>query len=109
MNRNAPTLLISGLVIVVILLMMCAFQVRFTETAVVTRFDQIKEVIGPDQAGLHFKLPWPIDQVHRYDNRLQSFETEFRQVGTEDQKTVVLTAFATWRICDAQQIRQVAK
>jgi membrane protease subunit HflC len=110
MNRNAPTLLIAGLVIVVILLMMCAFQVRFTETAVVTRFDQIKEVIGPDQAGLHFKLPWPIDQVHRYDNRLQSFETEFRQVGTEDQKTVVLTAFATWRICDAQQfLKSVSK
>ena len=103
MNRNAPTLLVAGLVIVVILLMMCAFQVRFTETAVVTRFDQIKNVIGPDQAGLHFKLPWPIDQVHRYDNRLRAFETEFRQVGTEDQKTVILTAFATWRIEDAQQ------
>ena len=103
MNKNAPTLLVAGLVIVVILLMMCAFQVRFTETAVVTRFDQIKDVIGPEQAGLHFKMPWPIDQVHRYDNRLRAFETEFRQLGTEDQKTVILTAFATWRVGDAQQ------
>lgn len=103
MRRNVPTMLVAGLVLVVIVLMMCAFQVRFTETAVVTRFDQIKDVIGPDQAGLHFKLPWPIDQVHRYDNRLRAFETEFRQVGTEDQKTVILTAFATWRVSDAQQ------
>ncbi|MBI5764192.1 MAG: protease modulator HflC [Planctomycetes bacterium] len=109
MNKNAPALLVAGLVIVVILMMMCAFQVRFTETAVVTRFDQIKEVIEPNKAGLHFKLPWPIDQVHRYDNRLRAFETEFRQLGTEDQKTVVMTAYATWRIADAKQFLKAVR
>lgn len=109
MNKNAPTLLVAGMVIVVILMMMCAFQVRFTETAVVTRFDQIKEVIEPSQAGLHFKLPWPIDQVHRYDNRLRAFETEFRQLGTEDQKTVIMTAYATWRVADAKQFLKAVR
>src|SRR5882672_7695188 len=97
MNR-LWTYMIVLVVVVVIGMMMCAFQVRFTETAIVTRFDKIKEVIPSDQAGLHFKWPWPIEQVHRYDTRLRSFETEFRQIGTEDQKTVVLTAYATWRV-----------
>lgn len=109
MNKNAPALLVAGLIMVVILMMMCAFQVRFTETAVVTRFDQIKDVIEPSKAGLHFKLPWPIDQVHRYDNRLRAFETEFRQLGTEDQKTVVMTAYATWRIADAKQFLKAVR
>jgi len=109
MSKNKPALVVAGLVIVVILLMMCAFQVRFTETAVVTRFDQINEVIEPAQAGLHFKMPWPIDQVHRYDNRLRAFETEFRQLGTEDQKTVVMTAYATWRIADARQFLKAVR
>jgi membrane protease subunit HflC len=103
MSRNIPTLMVAILVVVIILFMMCAFQVRFTETAVVTRFDHIIEKIEPQDAGLHFKLPWPIDRIHRYDTRLRSFETEFRQIGTEDQKTIVLTAYATWRIVDGPQ------
>lgn len=103
MTRNAPTILVVILLIVTIAFMMCAFQVRFTETAVVTRFDRIHQVITPDQAGLHFKLPWPVDRIHRYDARLRAFDTEFRQLGTEDQKTVVMTAYATWRIADGEK------
>lgn len=98
-----PAILVAILLIVIILFMMCAFQVSFTETAVVTRFDEIKKVIEPGDAGLHFKLPWPVDRVHRYDTRLRTFDTEFRQLGTEDQKTVVMTAYATWRIDDGEK------
>ena len=100
MAQNIPTLVVAAIVALVIGCMMCAFQVRFTETAVVTRFDKIRQVIEPNQAGLHFKLPWPIDRVHLYDTRLRSFETEFRQAATRDQKTIILTAYATWRVAD---------
>jgi membrane protease subunit HflC len=103
MSPKWSTLILAGFLLGVVALMMCAFQVRFTETAVVTRFDEIKEVIPPDQAGLHFKWPWPVEAVHRYDARLRSFETEFRQIGTADQKTVILAAYATWRIADGRQ------
>ena len=103
MTRNLPAVVVAILLIVIIAFMMCAFQVSFTETAIVTRFDEIKSVIKPGDAGLHFKLPWPVDRVHRYDTRLRSFDTEFRQIGTEDQKTVVLTAYATWRIDDGEK------
>ncbi len=103
MSRKLAMRLVGLLVVAVILAMMCAFQVRFTETVVVTRFDEVKRVIPPGQAGLHFMAPWPIDEVHRYDARLRSFDTEFRQLGTQDQKTVILTAYATWRIDDARK------
>lgn len=110
MTRNIPALMVAALVVVIIVFMMCAFQVRFTETAVVTRFDEIVETVEPKDAGLHFKLPWPIDRIHRYDTRLRSFETDFRQLGTEDQKTIVLTAYATWRIADGTQfLKAVSK
>lgn len=99
MGRNFPTILVALVIIVVIVCMMCAFQVRFTETVVVTRFDKIVSE-QPKEPGLHFKWPWPVDQVHRFDKRLHAFETEFRQAATEDQKTVILTAYATWRIDD---------
>ena len=102
MSKKLP-IFVAMLLIVIIGFMMCAFQVRFTETAVVTRFDEIRDVIQPNEAGLHFKWPWPIDRVYRYDTRLRSFETEFRQAATKDQKTVILTAYATWRITDGQK------
>ncbi|HWL93029.1 MAG TPA: protease modulator HflC [Phycisphaerae bacterium] len=100
MGRNLPTILIALVVIIIIGCMMIAYQVRYTETVVVTRFDRIVDE-QPKEPGLHFKWPWPVDRVHRFDKRLRSFETEFHQVATEDQKTVVLTAYATWRIEDA--------
>lgn len=104
MSTKISTILIAALVAAIIVFMMCAFQVRFTETVVVTRFDQIHRTIQPDEAGLHFKWFWPIDRVHRFDSRLRSFETEFRQIGTKDQKTIILTAYATWRVDDAERL-----
>ncbi len=103
MRKNLTTLLVVVLLVVVIVSIMCAFQVRFTETVVVTRWKRVHKVIEPSNAGLHFKAPWPIDEVYRYDTRLRSFETEFRQAATRDQKTVILTAYATWRIDDARK------
>ncbi len=102
MTRNLPAILVALIVIVVIACMMCAFQVRFTETVVVTRFDRILEN-KEYEPGLHFKAPWPIDRVHRFDTRLRVFETEFRQAATRDQKTVILTSYATWRVQDGRK------
>ena len=103
MLKNVPAIIVVLIIVAVILSMMCAFQVRFTETVVVTRFNRVLDVIEPNEAGFHWKVPWPIDRVHRYDARLRSFETEFRQLGTRDQKTVILTAYAQWRIADARK------
>ncbi len=103
MRKNLTTLMVAAILVIIIGSMMCAFQVRFTETAVVTRWKRVIKVIEPSEAGLFFKAPWPIDEVYRYDTRLRSFETEFRQAATRDQKTVILTAYATWRIDDARK------
>lgn len=103
MPKNTAALAIAAIVIMVILLMMCTYQVRFTQTAVVTRFDRIVDEIKPEEAGLHWKWPWPVERVRTFDARLKSFETEFRQQGTKDQRSIVLTVFATWRIDDARK------
>jgi len=43
MMKKLPTILVAMLILVVILLMMCSFQVRFTEAAVVTRLDKVQK------------------------------------------------------------------
>src|SRR5262249_51959494 len=91
------------LVVAVLILAMTAHQVRFTETAVVTRFDKVTSVIPADKAGLIFTYPWPIERVQKFDARLRTLQTEFSQLSTEDQKTITVAAFATWRIADAEK------
>lgn len=90
------------LVVAVLILAMTAHQVRFTETAVVTRFDRVKRVIPANQAGLIFTAPWPIERVQKFDARLRTYQTEFNQLSTEDQKTITVAAFANWRIADPE-------
>jgi len=87
-----------GIIVLIILLMMCTYQVRFTEAAVVTRFDRILADRGTEP-GLHWKWPF-IERVHKFDARLRTFESEFRQQSTRDQRSIVMTVFATWRIDD---------
>ncbi len=101
-SRQVWTIAVAFIVICVVASLMFFYQVRFTEKVVVTRFDSIKEE-QPREPGLHLKWPWPIEQVHRFDARLRTFETEFRQAATQDQKTVVITSYATWRIDDAEK------
>jgi len=99
MKRSLPAIIVAVVIIVVIACMMCAFQMPFTETVVVTRFDR-PVADQPKEPGLYFKLPWPIERVHRFDTRLRTFETEFRQGSTKDQQPVIMTAYATWRVAD---------
>jgi len=84
------------------------YTVDQTEFGYVTRFgDPTATHDGAADAGLHFKLPWPIDSVQRVDRRLQVFDlpptetlTRDRQGRTVD-KTIAVDAFVCWRVPDA--------
>jgi modulator of FtsH protease HflC len=84
------------------------YAVDYAEFAYVTRFgDPVGIKDGATDAGLHLKLPWPIDSVLRVDRRLQSFDlpaaeslTRDPATGTVD-KTLTVDAFLTWRVPDA--------
>jgi membrane protease subunit HflC len=59
---------------------------------------------GLDEAGLHFKLPWPIQSVQRLDRRLQCFDLPGSELLTHDprgktiDKTLTVDAYVCWRI-----------
>lgn len=84
------------------------YAVDFAEFAYVTRFgDPVATLDGETEAGLHVKLPWPIDAVQRIDRRLQAFDLPAVESLTRDptaktvDKTLAVDAFVTWRIPDA--------
>jgi len=48
--------------------------------------------------GLHFKWPWPIASVRRFDRRELLFDPPAREMFTRDRKNVTVSSFLAWRI-----------
>jgi membrane protease subunit HflC len=78
-----------------------------TEFAYVTQFGRhvaTYDGATPDDAGLHWRWPWPIQSVQRLDRRLQYFELPGAELLTHDPKrntidrTLTIVAFVCWRI-----------
>lgn len=76
----------------------CAFQVRPSEVVLVTTLGRPAQPI--DQPGLHGRLPWPLQKVHRFDRRLQVVTTPLQQGLTADQQALLVEFFAAWQIDD---------
>jgi membrane protease subunit HflC len=50
--------------------------------------------------GLHFKLPWPVATVRRFDRRQQLFDPPGREVFTRDRKNITVSSYLCWKIAD---------
>ena len=98
MKRNPITLFTAAVLLVIFVCMLFTFQVRQTEVAVVTTFGRYSRSIT--EPGLKWRLPWPIQKVYEFDNRVQTFERKFDETITKDQINLVIAVYAGWRIAD---------
>src|SRR5689334_5050021 len=100
MKRNLLTIIIGALLIVIFATWLCFFQVRTTEVAVVTTFGRPTRPLT--EAGLYFKLPPPVQQVYKFDQRVQSsdIESKFREDLTADGRPLLTSVFIGWRITE---------
>jgi modulator of FtsH protease HflC len=102
MKRNLSIILISVVLVVVFALLLFVFQVRQSEVAILTTFE--KPTAQPyDQPGAYFKWPWPIQNVHKFDQRTQNFEDKFSQTLTADNNNLIVTVYTGWKISNARQ------
>ena len=74
-----------------------------TELIIVERLGVITAVydqvdLAHSDRGLHFKLPWPIETVRRFDRRLQLFDPRGREMFTRDRKNIIVDTYLCWRI-----------
>ena len=82
MKRNPLILAIGLLLVLIVCLLLFVFQVRKSEVVVVTTFGKpTRNVVEP---GPHLKWPWPIESVHRFDQRVQNFEDRLTEGLTQD-------------------------
>jgi membrane protease subunit HflC len=64
----------------------------------ITRFG--RPLRAATQAGLHWKLPWPIDGTIPLDMRRRVYETGQAEMLTRDKKNIIARTFVVWRIGD---------
>jgi len=105
MKRNSLTIVIGAVLVLIFALLLFVFQVRQSETAVVATFG--KPVTTYTNAGPYFKMPWPIQKVYKYDQRVQNFEDKFSQTLTADSSMLLTSVYVGWRISDAGRFLQV--
>jgi membrane protease subunit HflC len=77
------------------------FTVKEGFAAIVSRFGKIVDI--GEEAGLHFKLPWPIDKVITYDTRNQYMDSGYNETLTNDKINIILQTYIVWRISDIQK------
>jgi membrane protease subunit HflC len=105
MKRNTLTIVIGAVLVLIFALLLFVFQVRRSETAVVATFG--KPVATYTNAGAYFKIPWPIQRVYKYDQRVQNFEDKYSQTLTADNNMLLTSVYVGWKISDAGLFLQV--
>ena len=105
MKKNLLTIIISGVLAVIFVLLLFTFQVRTSEVAVVTTFGQTTREISEPRAFPFFKWPWPIQKVYKLDKRVQNFETQDKlsEMLTADSNNLLVNLYVGWRITDAKE------
>jgi modulator of FtsH protease HflC len=98
MKRNPLTLAIGILLILIVGLLLFVFQVRKSEVVVVTTFGKPTRDI--DKPGAYLKWPWPIENVHRFDQRVQNFEDRFTEGLTADSFNLLTSVYVGWKITE---------
>jgi len=99
-----------GIIVACALAVFIAFSSMFIlnekEQAIVIQFGEPKETYT--DAGLHFKVPF-IQQVLRFDKRLLEWDGAATEMPTNDNKYILIDAFARWMIDDPLQFYKSAK
>jgi membrane protease subunit HflC len=100
-QRNLVTFIIGAVLVIVFALLLFVFQVRQSEVVVITTFGKPTRVL--DQPGAYFRWPWPIQQVNRFDARIQNFQDQFSETLTADQQNLLTSVYVGWKITDAAE------
>ena len=102
MKKNLITIVIAAVLVVIFALLLFTFQVHQSEVAVLTTFGK-PAANNIDKPNLYFKWPWPIQQVYRFDQRVQNFEDKPSENLTTDSTLLLASVYVGWRISDAKE------
>jgi len=91
---------VIGIVVALFLIVAytCTFFVDEREKAILLAFGKIDKV--GYEPGLHFKLPFPFNEVKKLDGRILTIDQRPVRIQTKEKKYMVVDSFIKWRIVD---------
>ena len=104
MKRAWLKWLVASVLVIGILIYGFAFVLYEGNVVVITRFGAPRIVI--EDAGIHFKLPWPFEKVYTFDKRYQYTDSTYIEALTKDKKNVILQSYTIWSIADSLKYLQ---
>lgn len=94
-------------IVITLSLYLVAFQVRDTESCLVTTFGKpTRSLVEP---GVHFKWPFPIQQVYKFDSRMRVFAPEVEETPTAGGEPIIVSTHVVWRISDPLEFFNAVK
>jgi len=111
MKRHKGLFLLALVLVVVLLTTTVAFTVdELRDIVLIKTFGKVTRVYqGRQAAGLHFKWPYPIERLVRYDSRIFTVEDPYGELTTLDQQNILVTTYCTWRIHDPVQFHRAVE
>jgi len=104
MQENIFRYILGGLILLGLAFYAFTWQLREGSVAIRLRLGRAVDVV--DAAGLHGKLPWPVDQIVFLDGRRRVLKTRHTEMLTRDKKNVILLSYVVWRISDPLRFYQ---
>jgi len=96
--KNIAITIFILLVVTTLGLYLVSFQVRETESVLVTTFGKpTREITEP---GWYFKWPAPIQRKHPFDSRMRVFEVDVGETTTKGAVPIIVNTYVVWRIAE---------
>ncbi|HRU04775.1 MAG TPA: protease modulator HflC [Candidatus Brocadiia bacterium] len=99
-RKHVFTLIVAVAILLALAMYLFFFQVRQAEVVVKSVFG--KPVAEYKEAGLYVKWPYPINEITRFDSRLQVYDSDLHETLTKDERNLIVGETVGWRITDAK-------
>lgn len=105
--KNIAITIFTVLIVVTLGLYLFSFQVRETESYLVTTFGRpTRQITEP---GWKFRWPVPIQRVHKFDSRMRIFAVEAEETPTAGGEPIIVNTYVVWRISEPLQFFNAVK
>ncbi len=98
--RKLLMVFLTLLFLVILVSFTMTYSVRFTEAGVLTTFGKAGEGAVKHEPGLHFKWPYPVQSVTKYDTRVRVLTAKLETQQTKDNRQITIEGYCFWRVED---------
>ena len=85
-------------IIIIILLSSSLYMIPQGEAVVSMRLGRTAQ--STTQAGIHWRLPWPLEKIERIDMRKRNVRSKHTEMLTRDNRNIIVLSFVLWSVED---------